>query len=82
MRIYFVLEYISGGDFYRLLQSIPDSTLTEQAARFYIVEILLALEYLHNYNIVFRDLKPENVRPVYLHSSQTVFMRAFNHCRC
>ena len=61
LRIYFVLEYISGGDFYKLLRTIPEGGMNEDAARFYIVEIVLAFEYLHNYNIMFRDLKPENV---------------------
>lgn len=33
----------------------------EQLARIYLCEILLALEYLHQNKIVFRDLKPDNV---------------------
>ena len=29
--------------------------------RFYACEIILALEYLHSHNVLYRDLKPENV---------------------
>jgi serine/threonine protein kinase len=60
-RVFFVLDYLSGGDFFRLLEQIPDRRMSEEAAMFYAAEIMLALEYLHQNNICFRDLKPENI---------------------
>ena len=32
---------------------------TEDAAKFYAAEVLIAIEYLHSIRIVYRDLKPE-----------------------
>lgn len=37
------------------------NSLTESEARFYIAEIILAIEYLHTQGVLYRDLKPENV---------------------
>ncbi|KAK6942634.1 Protein kinase domain [Dillenia turbinata] len=56
-----VMEYCPGGDLHVLRQKQPGRCFQEQAARFYIAEVLLALEYLHMLGIVYRDLKPENI---------------------
>ncbi|KAL1829406.1 hypothetical protein DCAR_0208745 [Daucus carota subsp. sativus] len=56
-----VMEYCPGGDLHVLRQKQPCRYFTEQAARFYVAEVLLALEYLHMLGIVYRDLKPENI---------------------
>ncbi|CAI8589672.1 unnamed protein product [Vicia faba] len=56
-----VMEYCSGGDLHSLRQKQPNKCFTEEAARFYASEVLLALEYLHMLGIVYRDLKPENL---------------------
>ncbi|KAL6206184.1 hypothetical protein ACLB2K_023433 [Fragaria x ananassa] len=56
-----VMEYCSGGNLHSLRQKQPNKHFTEEAARFYASQVLLALEYLHMLGIVYRDLKPENV---------------------
>ncbi|XP_052207628.1 serine/threonine-protein kinase RHS3 [Diospyros lotus] len=56
-----VMEFCSGGNLHTLRQKQPNKYFTEEAARFYASEVLLALEYLHMLGIVYRDLKPENV---------------------
>ncbi|CAA0837869.1 Serine/threonine-protein kinase D6PKL1 [Striga hermonthica] len=56
-----VMEFCPGGDLHVLRQKQPGRYFHEQAARFYVAEVLLALEYLHMLGIVYRDLKPENI---------------------
>lgn len=58
-KLYFVLEYCSGGELFSILQRCR--RLTEEKAKFYAAQIVLALEHLHKHNVVYRDLKPENV---------------------
>jgi len=60
-QVYFVLELVSGGDLLRVMRQFPGQRMTEDQARFYICELVLAIEYIHASSISFRDLKPENV---------------------
>ncbi len=58
-KVFLITEYYPGGDMFNLLEQTHK--MSERVALFYLAEILLAIQYLHSINIVYRDLKPENV---------------------
>jgi len=53
-------ELITGGDLHGAIRAIPNA-LTRKQAQFYTGSLLIAVEALWDRNIVYRDLKPENV---------------------
>ncbi len=59
--LYFVLEFVNGGEMFTHIQKQKNHHFTEEQTRFFAAETVLAFEYLHNLDIVFRDLKPENM---------------------
>lgn len=58
-RIFFVMPFLSGGELFQHLRKAR--RFDEEKARFYGAQIGLALDYLHQNGILYRDLKPENV---------------------
>jgi serine/threonine protein kinase len=57
--LYLVLQYVIGGEFFTHLRSA--NRFPNDTARFYAAAVVLGFEHLHDQNIIFRDLKPENL---------------------
>ncbi|XP_051134237.1 serine/threonine-protein kinase OXI1-like [Andrographis paniculata] len=57
----YAIDYCSGRDLNYLRKKQTEKMFSDDIIRFYAAELVLALEYLHNSGIVYRDLKPENV---------------------
>lgn len=55
----FVTEYMIGGDLGYLLHQYQ--ALDENIAKFYMAELILAIDHLHSLNIIHKDLKPDNI---------------------
>ncbi|KAG5346666.1 KPC1B kinase, partial [Acromyrmex charruanus] len=68
--IYFVIEYMSGGDLQHYFDLVSPYPLGEQWACFYAAEVTLALQFLHKHHVIHRDLKLDNI-----------LLDAHGHCR-
>ncbi|XP_068688435.1 RAC-gamma serine/threonine-protein kinase-like [Montipora capricornis] len=58
-RLVFVMEYVNGGELFFHLSK--ERVFSEDRSRFYSSEIVLAVKYLHEKKVVYRDLKLENL---------------------
>lgn len=58
-KLYMVMEFVNGGELFFHLKK--ERRFPELRVKFYAAQLLLALSHLHDQNVVFRDLKPENV---------------------
>jgi cGMP-dependent protein kinase len=57
--IYFIMEYIRGKELFDVIRSI--GLLDNSQTKFYACSMFLAIEYLHEKNFIYRDIKPENL---------------------
>jgi serine/threonine protein kinase len=57
----FVMEFLNGGDLMYHMMLSQTKFFDENRARFYSIQVACAIQYLHSKNIVYRDLKLDNI---------------------
>ena len=58
-KLYLVMDLLTGGDLRYHIAKVK--TFTESQTKFFIANLILALEYIHSQKIIHRDIKPENL---------------------
>lgn len=59
--LYLIMEFYSGGDLVALMSKYEEARVPESVCRFYVAEVILALDSLHQLGYLHRDFKPDNV---------------------
>lgn len=59
--IYFLMELCNAGELWSIIQGSKKTRLEPAVARFWAAQVASAFEYMHNLDVMFRDLKPENL---------------------
>ena len=75
--LHLVLDFCSGGELFFHLSRF--GKFPEHVARFYTAELVLAVEFLHQKGVAYRDLKPENVL---LDAAGHIKLGDFGLCKC
>ena len=57
--LYFIMEFLQGGELFFHLRR--EARFDDEKTCFYMAELILALDFLHKNNIIYRDVKPENI---------------------
>ncbi|KAA0188071.1 ROCK1 [Fasciolopsis buskii] len=73
---YFLMDFYNGGDMLTMLSKFDDK-IPEDITKFYIAEIVLAIDSLHQLGYVHRDIKPDNVL---LECSGHIVLADFGSC--
>jgi len=58
-KLFLVMDFVNGGEMFYHIQKAR--RFDNERAKFYLAEIVLGLECLHNNGVIYRDLKPENL---------------------
>ncbi|KAL5971580.1 Serine/threonine-protein kinase MRCK alpha [Taenia solium] len=74
--LYFVMKFYNGGDMLTMLSRFDDQ-IPEDISQFYLAELVLAINSLHELGYVHRDIKPDNVL---LESSGHIVLTDFGSC--